>query len=100
MFILLGFSFGFFTYFKRSKTSRRLTQKRKSQNHLRAQNRVVNTPNLFCFLTFAVALWFGSSRDFSAPIPRDGSCVWKTVILPPVGDISLKAACSAGPRAL
>lgn len=66
------------------------------------QNRAVSSlnPFFFAFLTFAVALWFGSSRDFSAPIPTDGSCVWKTEILPPLGDISLKAACNAGPRAL
>lgn len=96
----LVFLLCFFCYFKRSKTSTKLTQKRKSQNHLCSQHRVVNTPNLSAFLTFAAALWFGSSRDFSAPIPRDGSCVWKTVTLPPVGDISLKAACNAGPRAL
>jgi len=78
----------------------KLTQNRQFQNHIHVQKRAVSSLNLFVFLTFAVALWFGSSRDFSAPIPTDGSCVWKTEILPPVGDISLKAACNAGPRAL
>lgn len=96
----LVFLLFFLQVLQRSKTSTKLTQKSQSQNHLHAQNRVVSTLNLFAFRTFAVALWFGSSRDFSAPIPTDGSCVWKTVILPPVGDISLKAACNAGPRAL
>lgn len=42
----------------------------------------------------------GSSRGFRAPTPRVGSCVWKTDIRPPVGDINLKAAWRAGPKAL
>lgn len=44
--------------------------------------------------------WLGSSLDCSAPAPSVGSWVWKTVMRPPVEDMSLKAACSAGPRAL
>lgn len=52
------------------------------------------------FLTLADDLWLGSSRGFRAPTPRVGSCVWKTDIRPPVGDISLNAAWSAGPKAL
>lgn len=52
------------------------------------------------FLTLADDLWLGSSRGFRAPTPRVGSCVWKTDIRPPVGDISLKAAWRAGPKAL
>jgi hypothetical protein len=51
-------------------------------------------------LTLADDLWLGSSRGFRAPTPSVGSCVWKTDIRPPVGDISLNAAWSAGPKAL
>lgn len=43
-------------------------------------------------LTLADDLWLGSSRGFRAPTPRVGSCVWKTDIRPPVGDINLNAA--------
>ena len=49
--------------------------------------------------TLAEARWLGSSLDLSAPTPMVGSWVWKTDTRPPVGDSSLKAACSAGPRA-
>ena len=49
--------------------------------------------------TLAEARWLGSSLDLSAPTPMLGSWVWKTDTRPPVGDSSLKAACSAGPRA-
>lgn len=51
------------------------------------------------FLTLAEDLGLGSSRGLRAPTPSVGSCVWKTDIRPPVGDISLKAAWSAGPKA-
>lgn len=50
--------------------------------------------------TFVLERWLGSSLDCSAPAPSVGSWVWKTVMRPPVEDMSLKAACSAGPRAL
>lgn len=50
-------------------------------------------------LTLADARWLGSSLDWSAPTPRLGSWVWKTVMRPPVGDSSLKAACRAEPNA-
>lgn len=52
------------------------------------------------FFTFVLERWLGSSLDCSAPAPSVGSWVWKTVMRPPVEDMSLKAACSAGPRAL
>lgn len=53
-----------------------------------------------CPVTFVLERWLGSSLDCSAPAPSVGSWVWNTVTRPPVGDMSLKAACSAGPRAL
>lgn len=56
-------------------------------------------PAHICALTLADALWLGSSLDCRAPAPRLGSCVWKTDMRPPVGDSSLKPACSAEPSA-
>lgn len=50
--------------------------------------------------TLALARWLGSSLDCSEPAPSVGSCVWNTLTRPPVGDMSLKAACRAGPSAL
>lgn len=50
-------------------------------------------------LTFADALWLGSSLGCRAPAPRLGSCVWKTDMRPPVGDSSLKPAWRAEPSA-
>lgn len=51
-----------------------------------------------CLWTLAGALWLGSSLGLSAPMPTVGSWVWNTDMRPPVGDSSLNAACSAGPR--
>ena len=50
--------------------------------------------------TLVLERWLGSSLDCSIPAPSVGSWVWKIVMRPPVGDMSLKAACNAGPRAL
>lgn len=77
----------------KKKTNRKQALWRKGQ----FQYRPGQTPG---GLTLADDLWLGSSRDFRAPTPSVGSCVWKTDIRPPVGDISLNAAWSAGPKAL
>lgn len=45
-------------------------------------------------------LWLGSSLDCRSPAPKEGNCVWNRDTRPPVGDINLKAAWRAGPRAL
>lgn len=60
----------------------------------------LQAPPFVPLITFVLERWLGSSLDRSAPAPSVGSWVWKTVMRPPVEDMSLKAACSAGPRAL
>lgn len=54
----------------------------------------------FRIVTLVLDLRLGSSRDCRSPAPRVGSWVWNTDTRPPVGDMSLYAACRAGPRAL
>lgn len=79
------------------KTKHSCTTKRAAPTETQASPSVNARPLVH---TLVLERWLGSSLDCSFPAPSVGSWVWKTVTRPPVGDMSLKAACNAGPRAL